>query len=203
MHPVKFYKLAKELEEKLFPNLIVKEHYLVGHDETDIWDYAAPSYHFIPPKALITEKIVQDIKQNNKKLLDACCGPAYLEQLLILGFGVNLEQINIADISSKDIPLEFKYFKFDIFNEWPKLEGPYDYIIFPSYPTPCSNTNLENSINMQYASLTNALNILKPDGQIRISGAFICAREIKEQIESEFQNVKMNIFPELIYLTKK
>lgn len=204
MKTLKFYHIAKELEKIHFPHL-KSNPYIVGHDETNMWDYAAPSFHFKPPNALMTERVVNDLRLNNKRLLDACCGPAYLEQLLVHGFGVPSEQIHLADISSKDIPKGFNYSQIDIFNELSALAGAYDYIIFPLFPHPLldESNNLEKSINSQYSLLKNALSLLKPNGQVRVSPGFKNGFGIREKFESEFPNMRLCIYPGLTHVTKK
>jgi len=190
MDTQEFYELSRSLQEELFPHLELDE------DKAKLngkWDFAMPSYHFKPPYPLITKQIIQDLKDNDKKLLDAGCGPAYLEQLLVSKLGIKSEQILLADISDKFVPEGFRFICFDMFKEWPILEDSFDYVILPGYPfkEPYAEWDLMEIGERMYGVFGNALNVLNSHGQIRMNCSLGYGPRdyVKERIESP--NIEM------------
>jgi len=81
---------------------------------------------------LVTTQLIRNL-QDGKNLLSVGTGEGHLERLLVEGFQIPKERIQIADkeIFEKVTHFGFKIHKFDMTEPWPDLNFKYDHIIFP------------------------------------------------------------------------
>lgn len=214
MTPEEYYRFIKAMQKEEFPDTFDELEYAKEDDGKHF--IFAPSHHFKAPKPLITEEIVADLRDNQKRVLSVGCGPAYLERLLVSRLGVKPEQITLADISDEYVPTGFGFVKFDMHQDWPNLDRTFDYAIFPE--SPLINVNFSSETNFSsgeirqpdrecglYNLLTRSLNVLNSPGQARLTCgvADFVKDPVKAKIESDFPNVEMQYSGELTYITKK
>jgi len=183
-----------ELEEKLFPELNKLDPHRMSNFGLEGSNYLfyRPNHFFEVNKPLLTEDIVNDLRENDRQILSVGCGPAYLERLLVEGLGVKPEQVVLSDISENHIPSGFEFYQFDMIKEWPDFGKEFDYIIFPesvlitTEDIDCQGINLysdywscssdaefsaiKHFINNLSHIVANSLKVLKSPGQIRIGG---------------------------------
>jgi len=188
------------LQKHLFPDVDIGWE-TAGTDFEGKWEFYLPSFHFKKEYNLMNEQIVDDLRTHpEKRILDACCGPAYLERLLA-HIGVRQEQIALADISSRHIPSGFAFYQFDIFKPWPSSLGHYDYVLFPAYPIGGDGRTNEKKL---YCAMREAVDVLLPKGQIRLTCALadFIRNNVKARILNEVRNVKITNAAPLTVLQK-
>jgi len=212
MNQKEYHAFIKKIQEKEFPGAFNEYGYAKEDDGKQF--FFGPSHHFEPSTPLMTEEIVDDLKENKKKLLSVGCGPAYLERLLVSKLGVKPKNITLADISDKYVLNGFEFYKFDMHKDWPNLGKTFDYIIFPE--SPLINVNFSGNRDHSfktfrqpdreeglYRLLVRSLNVLNSPGNVRLTcgvAEFVKA-PVKKRLEAEFQNVQMGYSGELTYLT--
>ena len=217
MTPKKYHQYIKTLQEQEFPGAFDQFYEFLLEDINRYTNFA-PSHHFRPEIPLMTEKIVADLREKQKRLLSVGCGLSYLERLLASRLGVKPEQISLADITRDHVPPGFEFYQFDMHEEWPRLNGTFDYVIFPESTLinqfPSFNENVHPSSGRLrqperedglYNLLRRALNVLNPQGQVRLTDAtadFVKSR-VKSRIDSEFPNVTMGYSGDLAYVIKR
>ena len=212
MTPQEYYQLIKLFQEEEFSGELSGDYAVSNNKYTKY----APSYYFRPSDPLMTQEIVNDLKDKNKKLLSVGCGPAYLERLLVSRLGIKNENVVLADISEEDIPKGFIFHQFDMHQEWPKLNETLDYIIFPesallslNFPHKFDKSSgdlrqpkMEEAL---YNLLTRALNILNSNGQVRLTSldSYFIRDAVKARLESKSSNLEMGYIGEVIYVLKR
>lgn len=218
MTPIEYHQYIKKLQEEEFPGLFDDEleYAKVGGGK---YFFYAPSHHFRPSVPLMTEEIVSSLSRNKqKRLLSVGCGPSYLERLLVSRLGVRPEQITLADISREHVPPGFEFYQFDMHQEWPRLRGTLDYIIFPESPFINKFPQVTEDVDPSsgklsqperekglYNLLLRALNTLNSPGQVRLTDAIpdFVKDHVKARIESGFPNIQMGYSKDLVYILKK
>jgi len=164
-----------------------------------------------------TKRLTRPPQPKSNLYLSVGCGPAHLERLLVARLGIRPEQIVLADISDKSVPSGFKFYQFDMHQDWPKLDGTFDYVIFPE--SPLINLNFSADIDESsrqirqpdrerglYNLLVRSLRVLNSPGQIRLTSGLtqdFVRDPVKAKIEAEFPNVSMGYSGELTYVLKK
>jgi len=216
MTPEEYHASIQKLQHEEFPGIINDLEHIPQYEGENV--IFAPSHHFRTSKPLMTEEIITDLRNKQKKLLSVGCGPAYLERLLVSRLGIKPKQITLADLSSEHIPDDFEFHQFDMHQDWPDLNKTFDYIIFPE--SPLINVNFSASLDMTmlsevirqpdrerglYHLLVSSLNVLNSPGQARLTcGVTNTVRNpVREKIETDFPNVKMHYSGELTYVTKE
>jgi len=153
--------------------------------------YFAPSYHF--HEDLLLEYELEEIKEQDKKLLFVGSNYGYFERYLFRKVGIPMKNIVISDIDDQHLPDKtFKGYSFDMYKDWPEMEeGPFDYILFPKsilLPHSCLikeygledkmfEKTVKGKILPYYKAFSNAYGLLKEDGIIRSSGTVISPLE--------------------------
>jgi hypothetical protein len=176
-----FLERIKALEEEQFPELLHAEDSMRMKSNRYSWDYR-PSHHV--RTGLITENDIELLSKPGKRLLSVGAHPGYLERLLP-ELGVPAEHILIADNDPLLLEGEYPFEKlsFDMLSTWPDM-GAFDLIIFPESlcialsdhikkaepegEGPFATDALEASLLVSV--LRQALDRLKPDGEIRSNG---------------------------------
>lgn len=214
MTPKEYHNFIKTIQEEEFPG-VFDEYGFAKEDDGKHFIFA-PSHHFEPSGPLMTEEIVDDLRENQKKLLSVGCGPAHLERLLASRLGIDPKKITLADISDEYNTDRFTFYRFDMHKDWPELDGPFDYIIFPE--SPLINLNFRGDSTFYFGKicqphreeglynlLARSLDILNAPGKVRLTcgvAGFVKAL-VKEKIEAAFPNVRMDYPGELTCLIKK
>ncbi|MEK6868711.1 MAG: class I SAM-dependent methyltransferase [Nanoarchaeota archaeon] len=203
MSPEEYYQLITLLQKEVIKERLSYPDEIVRHPDRDGWTFFAPSRYFRPAEPLMSEEIVNDLRDNGKMLLDVGCGPAHLEQLIVARLGIKPEQITLADISEKYVPQGFEFFQFDMFKDWPDFGKSFDYIIFPAAPLLGLN-GLEQFQKDLYHTITMALRALNAGGQVRLMcGVLPWYRDpVKIQVESAFPEAVMHNNFTLTYALK-
>ena len=142
----------------------------------------SPSWHI--KNGLLTQDLVDDIRQNNKRILSVGSGPAYLERLLVNHLGIKNEQINLSDNNMDVMPEGFKKFKFDMNKKWPDFERPFDYIIFPQSIIMTHFKDDTEAVNDLSEILRKSLKIIKPNGHVRMDEYLMS--EVNSRINVDF-----------------
>ena len=157
-----FRKRIQELEREEYPEFKDGKPFYIGED-----DYAhhAPSWHFYT--RLLTEGIVNDIRENKRKVLSVGAGKAHLERLLANRLRISIEQLVLTD-RVPIMPEGFEQLLFDMYEEWPEIKDSFDYVVFPESVIPNRFKTDEEKRTGLYHILENSLRVLKPNGQIRM-----------------------------------
>jgi hypothetical protein len=187
-------KSIKNSEQKIFPELE-----FIGDDIKPMrrrrddfpWVFFAPHFYAEQP-AVLTKKFVRKL-QNNGNMLSVGCGPAYLEQFLVKAYDVPAKNITLCDKFGTDvidIPKNFEFIQFDMYNQWPEFNKQFDYIIFPesiffgSAADEVSKCNYDMKVSMFSHLLEESLVRLKPDGEMIMKG-MIPSRKVVDSVIME------------------
>jgi hypothetical protein len=121
--------LVKTLEAEQFPEFAGKPGF--QSPRTGL-KYMAPST--LVEKGAVTPGDIEHLASDSgSKMLSVGAGPGYLERLL-LKFGINPDQIVVADKDPTDLPQELPRREFDMTKPWPadlSSGGAYCLIVFP------------------------------------------------------------------------
>ena len=137
MKPEQLHALALRRMKEVFPEeerfgdvyLRKGEEMLCEGDRTYIY-FSGPVYF---KDEFVNAKMVNRL-QNGARILSIGTGEGHLEKLLNQSFAIPQDQISITDypeIHPRIKSTGFKEYVFDMTQTWPKLDGKFDYIIFP------------------------------------------------------------------------
>jgi len=172
-----FVKTIRQLEERLFPDLLDPEDKMRMKSPGYSWEYR-PSHH--AETRLITAEDVEDLKKG-KRMLSVGGHPGTLERVL-RELGVPEEAMLLADVDPR--VQEHGGIVFDMTNPWPDI-GMFDLILFPESlcialadrikkeGTPVSDAKFPTDAReaeLLTVVLGEAFAHLKPGGEIRANG---------------------------------
>lgn len=133
-----------------------------------VYGYFAPSHYF--ETGLVNKAVVEDIIQQDKRVLTVGAGAAHLEQFLVKHTDIKPQQITLADIHPGQLPPGFTHVQLDMFKPWPETSIKYDEIWFPhSVLLDPRETSINGGVYYWTDIVKNALSYLKPGGEIRAS----------------------------------
>ena len=194
MNPREYQQHIRRLEMEEFPELAEDDYSIesISHCGNILF---TPNHQFTPSHPLMTEEIVVDLQTSEKSLLSIGCGPAYLERLLTSRLGVKPKQITLGDISQDHVPSGFDFHQFDMYGDWPEIQKPFDYIIFPESVLINVRFN-EDSEKKEglYHIVANSLDRLKPIGEIRMNGHCQLRENVSsvtDRISQHYPNAKL------------
>lgn len=150
-------------------------------ENTSTFTHSGPIYMSFGPswhaqKNLVTEDIIAKL-QNGATLLSVGAGPAHLERLLVKHCSVPTGNITLADKSTQ-LPAPFPRVQFDLRKQWPFFAQPFDYVFFPECIGALDYGKRPRHALLAHAA-SEALNVVKPDGEIRMDGIFQSTDSIK------------------------
>lgn len=211
-----FIQLIRDFEIQDFPEF--KEGNVYA-STTDLEVRFAPSWHF--KNGLLTEELVNDIKDNKKEVLSIGSGYSYLEQFLVNRLGISKDQIVLSDIFPV-MPEGFQKFIFDMYRDWPEFKRKFDYILFPAsvevsvskkyeydknrgMVLTLKRKSDEEKRNDLYYILYDSFKTMKPNGQIRIDGHGEGKENVeivREKINRNYQDLSLLYSPMLIIVKR-
>lgn len=192
----KYCEVVRALERQEFPEFASEDIYdPLEHNNF----YFAPSWHF--RSGLLTQELVDSIKDDDSQILSVGSGAGYLERFLVNRLGVKRGQITLSD-RYPVMPEGFEKFIFDMYGEWPDFGKEFDCIIFPE--SVLLNVRFERDPQRQeglYHIIENSLATMKAAGQIRINGH--CQPEenadsVKRWLERYHTDSRLTYTPRLI-----
>lgn len=194
---------VRDLERKNFPEFADTTEYV---DSESKYIYFSPSY--LLGRGLLDINGLLNMLYDNRSLLSIGSGKAYFEQMLVL-LGAKKDHITLSDIDETVLPDEYTSVAFDMTGQWPNFSQKFDYIVFPESMLGVSQ-KFEDRKNEQYLNalvqcLRNALNSLKPGGEIRaVSWFFPSEREyIKKHFANDEVDIQADTFELLVIKSKK
>ncbi len=185
-----FVNLVRDLEVSMFNEF--KKMNLYGPPNSR-YIYFAPSWHF--KRGLVTRRMIEDIKENNKMVLTVGSGPAFLERFLVDMLNIGRDRIYLAD--KKEFCVEgFKEYMFDMYGKWPRFREHFDYVLFP-----------ESALRREglYHILRNSLEVTKPKGQVRMDGHGFdeCNLDgVKAKLAEEYGRLEVTCSKSLLIIQK-
>lgn len=143
------------------------------------------------------------------KMLSVGTGPGHLERTL-LRFGIPFENIDVSDITihPRIARYPFRKHTFDMRRPWPEFQEKYDYIIFPDSINCATHIDVGfisiYDVNLAKRIISSAYNLLKEQGEIRISGTFgRQTKDLIEELELMFPKIQINYDETLNSMTIK
>lgn len=195
-----FDEVIRDLEKQEFPEFAKEDIHAPPQNNNF---YFAPSWHF--RSGLLTQELVDEIKDKDRQILSVGSGEAYLERFLVKRLGVKREQITLSD-KYPVIPEGFEKFVFDMYREWPNFGKEFDYVIFPE--SVLLNARFEHNTQKQtglYHIVESSLATMKPIGQIRINGHSQIEENadiVKRWLERDHTDSKLIYSPRLIVVER-
>jgi hypothetical protein len=177
----------KEQEREIFSQLNMHCDFFIDRNH-DNWQVYAP-HHYARDPAILTQQFIENM-QKGAKLLSVGCGPAYLEQFMIKAYNINLKNIILSDDLKLNIPKEFTFYKFNMYNSWPDMNNKFDYIIFPEsvfFERLGPDEGLTHII-------VESTKILNPRGEVRIKGHGIEDNIVKNICEGLSEKLNISEF---------
>lgn len=131
--------------------------------------YFSPSWHI--SDGLVTERIIDDLRNTNGAVLSVGAGNAYLERFLCAHFKIDAERFVLCDIKRKEFD-GFKSYQFDMKTEWPNFDRKFSYVLFPQSGYIDKSKGAERSQKELKHLLASGLETLTSGGQLRASWIF-------------------------------
>lgn len=196
----RFDEVVRDLERQEFPEFANDDIYAPPENNNF---YFAPSRHF--RSGLLTQELVEDIRDNNRQILSVGTGAGYLERFLTKRLGVKRGQITLSD-KYPIMPEGFERVTFDMYRKWPDFGKEFDYVIFPE--SVLLNVRFKHNPQRQaglYHIVENSLATMKPVGQIRINGHCQIdenAETVKRWLECDHTDSRFIYDPALIVVER-
>lgn len=116
---------------------IIKRHFPENERHQDVYLPEGLSYTYFSAlwhlrDGLVTPRIILDLR-NGAKMLSVGSGDGHLERVLIKGFGIPKDRINVSDksIHPRLLTEGLTCYEFDMTKPWPDMKKSFNYVIFP------------------------------------------------------------------------
>lgn len=170
-HPASVERI-RHIERRLFPE-IEDGPSVVIEESSRFGDYIYFKPHSAWASGLVNEKIIKDL-QEGKRLLTFGAGTGHLELLLAHAFGVDVNNMLLADKDLTLIPDELRGVRCDMYGQWPQYKEKFDYVFFPE----ClggfgTRTSATEGVGVRANLIIKCFRVLNPGGQVRMKPYFL------------------------------